>query len=238
MFHQVQWKRAITVMVIVSAVIVAFTATARGSDDVPRSLEEAVAAALEGWSGFATTGNLSAVSTSFALGGPQFRQFEVEANAGGSKPDAGALEMKIRDLRLRRRGSTTATVWARIQVSRAGHIPEVGSWDFDLINEEGRWLVWTVVPAEPPPTGAAKESSPPTTLARSTTTLAADSQPHDLSLASAPNPEPVERTQPSSLDGSTRGVRIPALSAWIIVVTLVGVAAAGYLAPRVDRRKG
>lgn len=225
-------------LAIVSALTMAMGATAWGSDNVPRSLDEAVGAALDAWSEFATTGNLSAVGTSFALGGPQFRQFEVEASAGPSKPDAAAFEMKIRDIRLRRLGSTTATVWTRIQISRPGHIPEVVHWDFDLINEDGRWLVWTVVPAEAPSTDAAMESSPPSTLTSSTTTLAAGSAIQDPATARDPIREPVGSAQPSSLDASTKGVRIPALSAWIIVFTLVGVAVAGYLAPRVDRRKG
>jgi hypothetical protein len=33
------------------------------------------------------------------------------------------------------------------------------------------------------------------------------------------------------------GVRLPVLSAWVIVITIVGVALAGYLAPRIDRRR-
>jgi len=35
---------------------------------------------------------------------------------------------------------------------------------------------------------------------------------------------------------TAKGTRLPALSAWIVVVTLVGVAVAGYMAPRIDRR--
>ena len=37
--------------------------------------------------------------------------------------------------------------------------------------------------------------------------------------------------------GPGGGVRLPALSAWIIVITVIGVALAGYLAPRLDRRR-
>ena len=55
----------------------------------------------------------------------------------------------------------------------------------------------------------------------------------------APHEEPPEQRQTvaRAIDSEAprSGVRLPALSAWIVVVTVIGVALAGYLAPRLDR---
>lgn len=227
-----------TVLAIASALAMAMVTTAWGSDDAQRPLKEAVEGAIEAWAEFATTGSLSAVKTSFALDGPQFRQFEIEANDGGAKPDVGALEMEIFDLRPRLQDSTTATVWTRLQVSRIGFVPEVVSWDFDLINDGGGWLVWTVIPATTPPSDVTMaEPSSTTRPASPTTTLAAPRATQEPTVVRVPSPDPTVNATASAVAESSRGVRIPAVSAWIIVITLVGVAVAGYMAPRIDRRQ-
>lgn len=232
MFLGVQWKRAATVLGIGLSVALGSNATASASDDVPGSIDQAVQAALDAWSDFATTGDLSTVGMSFVREGPQFRQFEIEANAWEPEAEADPLEMEVLDLRLRKAGSTTTTVWVRVEVGRTGFVSEVRSWDVDLVKENGHWLVWTVVPVEGPPTEPARvESGPTTTVTEGSTTV-------ERPLSAVSSPPPAQSAQVSPSADSPRGVRIPALSAWIIVLTLAGVAVAGYMAPRIDRREG
>jgi hypothetical protein len=66
----------------------------------------------------------------------------------------------------------------------------------------------------------------------STTSTTSTTAPPDEGLTEQ------EHTEVQTIDsGSSKAdVRLPALSAWIIVITVVSVALAGYLAPRIDRR--
>lgn len=191
------------------------------------SVLDVVRDALDGWVQFADTGNLAAVQGVFVNDGPQWRQFEAEARAMQGKPVGAPVEFTLLDLRLRRLESLTATVWVEVEARRDGFVSEVLDWDFDLIRDGGRWLVWTVVPAaEPTGSSEVPVSEAPTTSTTTTTTASdvsvidrrdGDHEPH---VAAA---------------GSPAGTRIPVLSAWVVVVTVVGVAVAGYLAPRFDR---
>jgi hypothetical protein len=204
--------------------------TSATQSDVPRPLVDAVSQALGEWGAFASTGDLTALRTGFAAGGPQRRQLEAESatwtDDGASKP----LRFVIRELRLRRLGTATATVWAQVEVTRPGFESQRFAWDFDLVLREGRWQVWTVVAARPPDAApSVSEVAPETTATSPSTTVASrsESPPETRELAVSPV---AEATSPPT------GVRLPALSAWIIVITIVGVALAGYLAPRIDRR--
>ena len=200
-------------------------AAASADPDVPEPLVEAVHQALDEWSQFATTRDLALVDASFAVGGPQWGQFMTEAGAGEGTPNAEPLRFEVRRLRARSLDSTTATLWAEVAARRTGFESEIFGWDFDLIYRDGQWRVWTVVaadeptvPVETPPAGA------------ETTTSAPPAQVFDS------EPRAFEEGAATAAAVTAKGTRLPALSAWIVVVTLVGVAVAGYMAPRIDRR--
>jgi hypothetical protein len=195
------------------------------ADELPKPLEEAIEGALDAWSEFAARGDLAATEGSFAASGPQRRRFELESSTNQVSP---GLSLRSRELRVRTMNEEIATVWAEIEVRRPGFRTEVVWWDFDLIEESTRWLVWTVVPAEFPPTAATALLTPISTASElpGATPLAPTNTDTYAPEAAATEPD------------SPHGFRLPANVAWIIVVTLVGVAVAGYMAPRIDRRRG
>lgn len=186
------------------------------------ALTEVVSNALEAWSRFILTGDLETLRPSFAADAPQWRQFvsEVESVAGDR------LTFRVHDLRLRRLEPRTATVWAEVQVTQLGHMPETFGWDFDLTLQKGRWLVWTVLAATRPTEMTAVPPAVPSTTAAPLVSETSSSYTATLADVEA-------LARPSE----PAGTRIPALSAWIVVVTVIGVAVAGYLAPRLDRRR-
>jgi hypothetical protein len=189
--------------------------------DVPEPVVEAVHRALDEWSQFATTGDLALVGSSFVVGGPQWSQFKAEAGAGEGTPGGEPLRFEVRRLRLRSLDVTTARLWMEVAASRMGYESEILGWDFDLIYRDGRWRVWTVVAADEPTAPARAEV---------TTTTAPPAPVFDS------EPRGFEEGTAAAASVTAKGTRLPALSAWIVVVTLVGVAVAGYLAPRIDRR--
>lgn len=194
------------------------------SSDPPTALAEAVNEALESWSLFVATGDLESLRAGFVVGGPQWRQFESESRSVVDPPQ----QFILHDVGLRRLGGTAATVWAEVEVTRRSHVAETFGWDFDLVYQDGRWLVWTVVAGERP-----TASELPT--AWSTTTSVVTPTPTEK----ASNEPGMDRGVRALTGGSLEspGTHIPALSAWIVVVTVIGVAAAGYVAPRLDRRR-
>lgn len=173
---------------------------------------------MEAWSSFAAESDLDVVEAAFALGGPQYRQFEAEAASEFRQ----AIRLEALELAPRQLGEESATVWARVRASDVGSESEIFQWDFDLVLESGLWKIWTVVAApRPEPTiNVAPTDSELTTS--TTSTNSASSPPNTYAVAASPSTD--------------RGIRLPLLSAWIIVITVVGVALAGYLAPRLDRR--
>ncbi|MGH8945124.1 MAG: hypothetical protein ACRDVL_03130 [Acidimicrobiia bacterium] len=196
-----------------------------GDTEVPSALADTVHEALTEWAEFASTGDTEVVNDVFAPDGPQWRQLEEEATAGVS--GSGPTTFTVQELRLRRFGSETATVWVRVEAARAGFESKLLGWDFDLIRRGDRWLVWTVVEADPPTFSATPRASvPPLSATITTSTPATTSSLPDAAVGATESP-------PSS---TGNGVRIPALSAWIVVITLAGVATAGYLAPRLERK--
>jgi hypothetical protein len=229
---RLEWIRHLALpLVVVGSLIPAHARLASAAEsEVPSLLVEAVTEALAGWGEFASSGDLTTVEPWFAEGGPQHQQLEAESVAWTDEGGYEPLRFVVRELRLRRVGVETATVWARVEAIRPGFEPRVFSWDFDLVLRDGRWQVWTVVAAQPPdPAPPVTQVAPGTLTTSPSTTVASlsESPPGPRELAVSPV---AEATSPPT------GVRLPVLSAWIIVITIVGVALAGYLAPRIDRR--
>lgn len=193
--------------------------------EVPEPLAEAVEEALEDWAKFVADGDVEILDRHFAVGSPQRRQLEAESIAGLA--DSAPTRFALRELRLRGMGSEAATVWVRTVASRPGFEPQALDWDFDLVRRDSRWLVWSVVEAEPPEPIAV--STGPIAATSTTTTTTSPAPPTsgvDAPAAASASAAPTER-----------GVKLPVLSAWVVVVTFVGVVAAGYLAPRLERRE-
>lgn len=188
----------------------------------PIAIAIALDEALDSWSRFSATADPEVVQSSFVVGGPQWRQFDSEA-AGSAVVDP--RQFTAHEIRLRRLDARTATVWAEVEVSQPGRIAQTFGWDFDFTLEDGHWLVWTVVAADRP-----KDSE---TAARALPSAANPS----TSLTSATSVPPDRRVEAPSGAPKAAGTRIPALSAWVVVLTVIGVAAAGYVAPRLDRRR-
>ena len=201
-------------------------AAASADLEAPEPLVEAVHRALDEWSQFATTGDLALVGTSFVVGGPQWAQLKSEAGAAEARPGVEPLRFEVRRLRLRALDATTGTLWAEVAASRLGFESEIFEWDFDLIYRGGQWRVWTVVAANEPT--ASVEIQP--AGAETTTTSAPPAQVFDS------EPRGFEEGTAAAAAVTAKGTRLPALSAWVLVVTLIGVAIAGYMAPRIDRR--
>ena len=229
--------RGVRVAALLLAVVVLLAGPRSASAaeaEVPVPLAEAVSVALVAWAEFATTGDVAAIESGFVVGGPQHRQLDEESSVWIGTDSLEPVRFTVRELRLRRLGPELATVWTRIEATRVGFESQMFSWDFDLIRRDGRWKVWTVVAADRPEPGMATvpRSEAWTTSAMSMTAAPdTDTKPDEREHYAVPPIESASSSQPRA------GVRLPALSAWIIVITVVGVALAGYLAPRLDRRK-
>lgn len=209
------------------AVLLGVNSPASASDQVADPIADAVREALDGWARYATTGDLLALGSSFVRGGPQWRQFEAESAIGRPSLSGAPLHFDLHDIRLRSRDTTEATVWVEVEARRDGFVRETFGWDFDVIKEDGQWRVWTVISAVEPPESAQLRALDATTTTSTTTTPASTA-----AMSDPASEEPVA----AAAAGSVRGTRIPVLSAWVVVVTVVGVAVAGYMAPRIDRR--
>lgn len=221
---------ALLLSVVVVLLLVGSGSASAGEAEVPAPLADAVSEALVVWEEFATTGDTAALVSVFAVGGPQYRQLDAETSAWKSTDSLEPFHFTVRDLQLRSLGPEVAAVWVRVETSRVGFESQVFSWDFDLIQRDGRWRVWTVVAAERPIQDITVLPGPePSTNLTTSTTAARDARSGEREHTAVAPIEPASPSQPSA------GVRLPALSAWIIVFTVAGVALAGYLAPRLDR---
>ena len=219
---------ALTLLVFAVLLLAAVPISVSAADsDVPVPLANAVSEALAVWAQVATTGDNVLIGSAFVGGGPQYRQLEAESSAWDASDSLEPLRFTIRELLLRTSGPEHATVWASVEVTRVGFESETHSWDFDLIGRGGRWQVWTVLAADRPQSDTIPHVESSTTSTTSTTS-ALDEEPSEQEHTVA---QGVDSGRPSS------GVRLPAMSAWIVVVTVIGVALAGYLAPRLDRRR-
>jgi hypothetical protein len=98
---------------------------------------EAATAALAAWGVFAGSGDLEVVTAHFAQAGPQYAQFVDEAPA----IEAGLpYSFVIGSAEVISRGQVRASVI----VARPGEPTQRYRWDIDLVNESGKWMVWTV----------------------------------------------------------------------------------------------
>ncbi len=223
------WSGVRHVAFLLSAVVVLLLIGPRpafaAEDEVPVPVVDAVDEALMAWVEFATTGDTAGIESVFVVEGPQYRQLMAESSARTDTESPEPLHFIIRELRLRSLGPERSTVWARVEATRLGFESQILSWDFDLIRRDRRWQVWTVLAAGRPEVETMPRFESSTTSTTSTTT--------------PPGKEPTEQehTAAQTVDSVARkpGVRLPALSAWIVVITVIGVALAGYLAPRLDR---
>lgn len=221
-----RWAPVWCATVLIGALVLlvaADPAWANGAE-VPEPLAEVVDEALGAWAALAERGDVEILDGTFAVGSPQRRQLKEEAMEGVS-PSA-PTSFVARELRLRSMASETATVWVRVEASRPGFATQVLDWDFDLVRRGGRWLVWSVVEAAPPTHAAISEGPVPPVRVTTTTSPASPTSVVDA---------PAAANKPAALTGA--GVKLPVLSAWIVVITFVGVVAAGYLAPRLERRE-
>ena len=193
--------------------------------EIPLPLADTVTEALVSWAQFAMTGDSAVLDSVFVVGGPQHRLLDEESSTWNSASGLEPLRLIVRELRLRSSGSERATVWASIEATRVGFESRILSWDFDLIRLDDRWKVWTVLAASRPEVETMPRFESSTTSTISTTAFP------DEGLTEQ------EHTEAQTINSVVRqpGVRLPALSAWIVVVTVIGVALAGYLAPRLDR---
>jgi hypothetical protein len=209
---------AISMAILVSGP--AWASTSPG--EPPTAITIALDEALNSWSQFSATSDLEDVRSSFVNGGPQWRQFVSESAGSGV---ADPRRFTVHEVRLRGLDARTATVWAEVEVSQPDHVSQTFSWDFDFTLVDGRWLVWTVVAADRPTDSETVVRALPTNTTPTTGQI-------------APTTAPTERRLEALSDQpKAAGTRIPALSAWVVVVTVIGVAAAGYVAPRLDRRR-
>ena len=242
------WVRArvVLVAVVVGLLVAGYPPRAGAVErEVPVELAATVIGAAAAWGEFAATGDLDAIEPWFAADGPQWRRFQQEAT---NRTRRQSLRFEVRELRLRRVTSTRSTVWARVTVDGDGLVPVVFGWDFDLVHRNGRWRVWTVVTAErpdpaemateqPSPAASPTTTSAPVSMLTSPPTSTSTTVPLTRPAADNPPLEPVVAAGPVA-PPTAAGVRLPALSAWIIVITVAAVVAAGYLAPRLERRTG
>lgn len=186
---------------------------------------DTVEAAVAAWSTFATSGDFSSVDPWFVVGGPQWEQFETEA---AKSSQTAAIRFAVLDSVIRAKDDEWATVWARVEISRHDYRSEIFEWDFDLVHTSDGWRVWTVVPAERP------SPEDPPVVVRGSSAATEGTGVGDLSTTTTLATAVLSPAKPAPSEAG--GVRLPAMAAWIVVVTLIGVAATGYLAPRLDRR--
>jgi len=109
------------------------------------SVEDVVAAAMAAWGRFAVSGDLEEVGGWFAEGGPQYRQFEEEAEELISDPiGAPPYSVVVEDL-LVERSEGEARVRGRFVFVRTGEASLSYTWVVILTRQSGRWVVWTVI---------------------------------------------------------------------------------------------
>ena len=98
---------------------------------------EAAADALQAWARFANTGNIVLVLDSFAEDGPQLRQLKSEIDSIEPGPP---YTFELSDAVVVGEGIVRGTV----TIDRAGEPDQVFSWDIELVQEDGRWKLWSV----------------------------------------------------------------------------------------------
>ena len=97
----------------------------------------AATGAVRAWAGFAETADITKLSGWFALDGPQYSQLESEVMF---LVPGGSYEFSLADASVVGPGLVRGSV----TVTTGRGNDETYDWDIELINEDGRWLVWTV----------------------------------------------------------------------------------------------
>jgi len=216
-------------VMLVASLTASLGLSAGASIDEPRDeIGDSLQGALEDWGRFVESGDPAVLNGSFAPEGPQFGHLSAETDSGPVRPDHRATTLTLRGYQIVHRRQETATVRAQVEAFRESHASTLHAWRVDLVSRQGAWLVWNVGPVDTSTEKSGLTSGTTTTVERSEgmrfSPLLSSSQEH---VAAAPVGEPESRA----------GTRLPALSAWIIVITILGVATAGYLAPRIDARR-
>lgn len=114
-----------------------------------RLLEDA-ASAMAAWGLFAATGDLEAVSATFAEG-PQLEQLRAEAaERSANGPGLPAFEFALSESDVVTADGQTAVIRSTIEMSRPGTEPAEFRWDIEMRwdTEAGRWLLYTVSTVE------------------------------------------------------------------------------------------
>lgn len=209
--------------VVLGVALFASSMGAHASDHVEAvDCQHAVGEFLSGWEEFAASGELSSVSPYLAESGPQYKLFERES---ALLAEAGRdLAFTMSNAAPAGRSTSGRTVVAEVQVSSAGYATEVFDWEFEFIADSD-CVLWTVVDSA---TRVSQDSQ---------LEPEASSAPRGPEGAEAAAQAPIGEPTGRSQQAATGTVRLPAVVAWVIVFTLVGVATAGYLAPRFDRRE-
>lgn len=98
---------------------------------------QAAAEALSAWARFANTGDLSMVSESFVVGGPQYEQLRSEIASIEPGP---AYTFALTEASVISQGVVRGVV----TVSRVGERDQIFNWDIELDREGDRWKLWSV----------------------------------------------------------------------------------------------
>jgi hypothetical protein len=109
-------------------------------------VEAAATAALDGWAGFASSGDLDQLRATFDTAGPQWARLSAEAASVRSRPAAEPPYVFSATLSgvTAGRGSDEQVVAADVVASRPGEEAQTFSWDIVMRRSGGRWLLWTV----------------------------------------------------------------------------------------------
>lgn len=203
--------------------LVSLAASALASGSVQEDLVRAVEDGLRSWERYANEGQHSDLSW-LVEGGPQLIQLTSEVPIGPPP-----LRFETNEIRVRALQADRAVVWAEVVARRDGHHSATWGWDFELVAADDEWLVWTVVEAERP------TATPGTNTSVSSSTTSPPSS-STSSLVERGDEDASIHIGADVVDRGQGGTRIPAISAWVIVITVAGVAAAGYMAPRIEKR--
>lgn len=102
------------------------------SGEIPAAVQ-----ALQAWAAFVNTGDLSMVSESFVVGGPQYEQLrsEIESIEPGPQYTFALTEATV---------VAEGVVRGVVTISRPGQRDQVFNWDIELDKEGARWKLWSV----------------------------------------------------------------------------------------------
>lgn len=107
-------------------------------------MRAAVTGAMAAWGRFAVTGDLEEVSPWFAPDGPQYRQFEEEAEMLSSAPiGPPPYTVLVEDLHVEEWDGGARAEGGFVFV-RTGEPSQSFHWVIELTRRGGRWQVWTV----------------------------------------------------------------------------------------------